>query len=330
MTWLHETWWWVLALFLAVWALLFGIRRDAAGAVGFPSTVTLPSNRGAWVTRSAVRWSRGITLALLGLALLRPQTIRSERVVRSEGIDIVLVMDTSQSMQARDLDGLKPFPMRRDRLQVAKDVVARFIRERAGDRIGLVVFGSTAFTQAPLTLDHRILEQMLEQIQLGVAGTTTAIGDGLGIALKRLEDSVSKSKVVVLLTDGQNNAGALDPRAVATMAKTLGVRIYTIGAGSRAPAGGIDDVRQRGQSADEIDEELLRFIGEQTGGAYFRAESAGALAAIYTQIDRLEKTEREEKRYIDAEDHYPSFLVAGLVLLMLEILLLNTRLRVLP
>jgi Ca-activated chloride channel family protein len=253
--------------------------------------------------------------------------------VSTEGIDIVLAIDASGSMQALDLDAERPIRERRNRLEVVKDVIARFVEKRESDQIGMVVFGSEAFTQCPLTLDHGIVATFIEGLELGVAGDATAIGDGLGTAVKRLKSSKAKSRVVVLLTDGEQNAGALSPEKAAEIAKTFGIRVYTVGAGTRGKAPVLVDTIF-GKSIVEqdfpVDEAVLRRVAEITGGAYFRAEDTAGLASVYDQIDRLEKSEIVSQAYMEYDERFGVFVVPALALLLFEIGLLGTRLRKLP
>jgi Ca-activated chloride channel family protein len=248
-------------------------------------------------------------------------------------VDIVLALDTSGSMQALDLDADRPIAKRRNRLQVATDVVERFVEGRDNDQVGLVVFGDHAFTQCPLTLDHGILSTFLERVEIGMAGDATAIGDALATAVKRLRESKAKSKVVVLLTDGRSNSGAISPGKAAEIAATLGVKVYTIGAGARGPAPFIVDSlfgRQVVYQDVEIDEGGLRRIAESTGGEYFRAEDASALQSIYDRIDQLEKTEITMSSYMEYDEEYRWFVLPAVAMLLLEITLLGTRFRKLP
>lgn len=286
------------------------------------------------LARRLVGGLRWIVVALLLVAALRPQTGRTLTSVDTEGIDIVLVMDTSGSMQALDLDASeRTIARRRDRLQVAVDVVRDFVAARSNDQIGLVVFGERAFTQVPLTLDHGIVDTFLERLEIGMAGDATALGEAVGIAVKRLEGSVADSKVIVLLTDGRNNAGALSPLTAAEVAKTLGVRIYAIGAGTRGKAPFVVQTavgRRLVYENVEIDEEMLTAMAEATGGQYFRAEDESALEQIYAQIDELETTEITMESYTEVDERFAWFVVPALVLLLVEVLLLGTRLRTLP
>ena len=327
----------VFLLWLAAWALIpwLARRRRTAAAVRFSSLQALerlrPSRTLLW--RRLVMGLRVLTVALLVLAMARPQTGRRQVQVHTEGIDIVLVLDTSGSMQALDLDADRAINRRRNRLEVAKAVVDEFIQKRQNDQIGLVVFGSEAFTQCPLTLDHGIVATFLERVEIGMAGDETAIGSAIGTAVKRLRDSEAKSKVMVLLTDGRNNAGALSPRKAAEVAQTFGIKIYTVGAGSRGKAPFIVDSlfgKRVVYETVEIDEATLRDVAARTGGAYYRAEDEAALQEIYDQIDRLEKTEITTHTYMEYNERFRSFVLPALGLLLLQVVLLGTRFRKLP
>lgn len=281
-----------------------------------------------WVV--SLRW---LSIACLIVAAARPQAGRKQANIHSEGIDIVLAVDTSGSMRALDLDTSRSIANRKNRLQVTLDVVARFIEARPNDQIGMVVFGGHAFTQCPLTLDHGIVSALLQEITIGIAGDQTAVGSALATATRRLKNSKAKSKVVILLTDGRNNAGTISPKQAAEIAQAMGVRVYTIGAGSRQKAPfivdglfGKDVVYQN----VEIDEATLKQIAEITGGAYFRAEDAKGLQDIYSQIDALEKTEIEIDAYMEFDEKFSVWLVLALLLLACEQGLLRTRLRMLP
>ena len=274
-------------LWLALW-LWWSDRRAGRASVRFSSLAELerlaPSR--TLILRRLVEWLRVVVIALLIVGMARPQTGRKQTQVRTEGVDIVLVLDTSGSMEALDLDADRPIARRRNRLEVAKEVVDDFVRRRSDDQIALVVFGNEAFTQCPLTLDHGIVSIFLDRVEVGMAGDGTAIGSAVGIALKRLEDSQARSKVIVLLTDGRNNAGLLGPRKAAEVAETLGVKIYSVGAGSRGKAPFLVDSlfgQQVVYQNVEIDEAMLRELAERTGGAYFRAEDREALMALVSE-----------------------------------------------
>lgn len=333
---------WFLGPLVLVWALVAwwlswrrSTKRGGASAVRYSSLATLRQLKPSLTTRLRpwVQGLRLVTVALLVLALARPQTGRKLTEVKTEGLDILLVLDTSGSMQGLDLDADRPISERRNRLQVAKAVVDSFVKKRASDQIGLVVFGAEAFTQCPLTLDHGIVSTFLEQVEIGMAGDSTAIGAALGTAVKRLQKSVAKSKVIVLLTDGINNAGAIAPQQAAEIARTFGIKVYTIGAGARGKAPFLVSTvfgQQVVYDDVEIDDAALKKIAETTGGAYFRAEDKDALASIYDQIDQLEKTEITTQSYMEYEERFPWFVFPALALLLTELLLLHTRFRKLP
>ncbi len=323
---------WVAAWFLVPW---WAHRRRHAAAVRFSNIRTLerlkPSK--TLVLRRIFEGLRLLAVALLMIAMARPQTGRTQTQVRTEGIDIVLVLDTSGSMRALDLDADRRISRRRNRLEVVKDVVETFVEQRDNDQIGLVVFGTEAFTQCPLTLDHGIVATFLDRLEIGMAGNDTAVGSALGTAVKRLRDSDAESKVIILLTDGRSNAGSLSPRKAAEVAATFDVKIYTIGAGTRGQAPVIVDTLfgQRVAYEDvEIDEQTLGEIAERTGGRYFRAEDEDALEEIYREIDELEKTEITMSSYMEYNERFRWFVIPALALLLLEVVLLGTRFRKLP
>ena len=332
---------WVLVPLFIVWVAAWWVLpwlarlRGRQAAVRYSNIDTLkrlrPSRR--ILIRRFVEGIRILVIALLVLAMARPQTGRKQTQVRTEGIDIVLVLDTSGSMQALDLDADRPISRRRNRLEVAQEVVEEFVQGRTNDQVGLVVFGSEAFTQCPLTLDHGIVATFLEGIEIGMAGDATAIGSALGTAVKRLRDSQADSKVIILLTDGRSNAGALSPQKAAEIAETFGIKVYTIGAGTRGKAPFVVDSlfgKQVVYESVEIDEETLREIAERTGGLYFRAEDTGALKSIYEEIDEMEKTEIQTSSYMEYNEQFRRFLIPALALLLLEVVLLGTRYRKLP
>jgi Ca-activated chloride channel family protein len=323
---------WVAAWFFVPW---WAHRRRRAAAVRFSNIQTLTRLRPSktLVLRRIFEGLRIAAVALLLIAMARPQTGRTQTQVRTEGIDIVLVLDTSGSMQALDLDADRRISERRNRLEVVKDVVETFVQKRDNDQIGLVVFGAEAFTQCPLTLDHGIVATFLDRLEIGMAGDATAIGSALGTAVKRLKDSEAESKVIILLTDGRSNAGSLSPRKAAEVAATFDVKVYTIGAGTRGQAPFIVDSifgRQVVYQDVEIDEKTLRQIAEKTGGRYFRAEDEEALEEIYREIDELEKTEITMSSYMEYNERFRWFVIPALALLLLEVVLLGTRFRKLP
>ena len=270
---------------------------------------------------------RYLALAALILAMARPQQTLKEEVVKAEGIDIILAMDLSSSMLAKDFDP--------DRLTVSKEVAAKFVDKRVYDRIGLVVFAGDSFTQTPLTTDHNILKDFLANIVCGMLDDGTAIGMGLATATNRLKDSKSKSKVIILLTDGVNNAGYIKPLTAAEIAKEYDMKIYTIGVGTTGAA--LTPVNRRndgkfvfGMSKVNIDEKLLSEISKMTGGRYFRATDEAMLNSIYDEIDQLEKTEMEVNVFKRYKDIFRIPLMLAFGLLLLEFILRQTILRTLP
>jgi Ca-activated chloride channel family protein len=273
---------------------------------------------------------RCLVIALLATALARPQSGITTTAVLTEGIDIMLCLDTSGSMQALDFTWKGE---RQNRLQVVKRVVSDFIQGRTNDRIGMVVYGAEAFTQCPLTLDYGVLLSFLDRVDIGMAGDTTAIGSALATCVKRLKDLKGKSKVVILLSDGRNNAGSIDPETAAGMASTFGIKVYTIGVGTEGEVPFLADTifgkRYVYQRVD-LDEAILQMIASRTGGTYFKATNTEALAEIYRQIDRMEKTTVETKEYTEYKELFHPFILGGLALLLLEVALTNTRLRRIP
>lgn len=265
---------------------------------------------------------RCCAVALMVVALARPQSTNTQRNVSTEGIDIVLAFDVSGSMQARDF---KP-----DRLTAAKELGIQFISGRRTDRMGLVIFAGESFTLCPLTTDHLTLINMFRDVSIGVLEDGTAIGSGLASAVARIKDSDAKSKVVILLTDGVNNRGEVAPLTAAEIARTFGVRVYTIAVGTygtapfpvQTPFG----VRYQDMKV-EIDEELLKNIAQITGGEFFRATSNKALEAVYEQIDQLEKSKIEVTEYSRKSEEFRPYALAALLLLLLELLLRRTLLR---
>ncbi|NNF13288.1 MAG: VWA domain-containing protein [Gemmatimonadetes bacterium] len=279
-----------------------------------------------WLVRWVPTMLRGLALAAFVVALARPQTSIATENVLTEGIDIVLVLDVSSSMLAEDLEP--------NRIDAAKLVASDFVGGRRNDRLGLVAFAGQAFTQAPLTFDYGVVQRLIAELDVGMIEDGTAVGMGLATAVKRLEASEAESKVVVLLTDGRSNRGEIGPVTAAQMAQALGVRVYTIGAGSQGtarvpvpdPFGGTRYANMR----VDIDEQTLTEVAELTGGRYFRATDAASLAAIYGEIDELERTEIEVQNFTRFEEQFPLPLGVGFVLLMLELVLVQTALRKLP
>ena len=264
-------------------------------------------------------------LVCLVAAAARPQKGMSESRVETEGVDIVLVVDTSTSMRA---DDFSTATKRMDRLDAAKSVLAQFIQARPDDRMGIVAFAAMPYTIAPLTTDHAWLMLQLDRLQTGMLEDATAIGDAIASGVNRLRDSQAKTKLVILLTDGINNAGRLTPPDAAQAAAALGIKVYTIGAGSNQPRpAGIFGLMQGG---NEIDEAALKKIAEITKTQYFRATDLKSLEETYRAIDQMEKTKIELNQYTRYEEKFAPFLALGLLCLALETLLGFTRLGRLP
>ncbi len=263
---------------------------------------------------------------LLVAAMARPQWGTRRTTILTEGVNIILAVDLSESMAALDFKRQGKIV---NRLEAVKGVVKDFIAKRSGDRIGLVVFGSQAYTQLPLNRDYNTIATLLEQLKIGSAGPQTAIGDAIGIALKRLKDIKSKSNIIILLTDGQSNAGELSPQAAAAIAAQTNVKIYTIGVGSKGRAPFLVNDPLFGQryfyQRVDIDEATLEKMAEQTGGLYFRAENTSRLQKIYDTIDRLEKTEVKVRSFAEYREYYRYLLIAALVLITLRALLVTTK-----
>jgi Ca-activated chloride channel family protein len=322
---------WVLALLalvpVALWVRV-RVERRRMGTLRYAAVDTVLRS-GAGLTRWRHRVPsalRALALVALVFALARPQTGATSENVLTEGIDIVLALDISTSMLAEDLEP--------NRLEASKAVAANFVAGRRNDRIGLVAFAGQAFTQAPLTLDYSVVTSLLDELDPHMIEDGTAVGMGLATAVKRLQASDAASKVVILLTDGRSNRGEIGPVTAAQMAQALGVKVYTIGAGSRGTARvPVDDPFQGRVYATmrvDIDEESLRQIAELTGGRYFRATDTESLAAIYEEIDRLETTEIEVENFTQYEERFPLVLAIGLLLVVTEAALARTVLRRLP
>ena len=281
-----------------------------------------------WARLSALPFIlRMLALTLVLVALARPQAgARSEEVL-TEGVDILLAIDISSSMKTEDF---KP----RNRLHVAKEVVADFIRSRPHDRIGMVVFAARALTKCPLTIDHDVLQTLLEDVQIGAIEDGTAIGTAIATSVNRLKDSKAESRIIILLTDGVNNRGEIDPLTAAELAKTFGIKIYTVGAGRDgfAPYPFEDPIYGTvyQEVMVEIDEKTLQDIAQLTDGKYFRATDAQSLVEVYREIDELEKTEIEQREYVQYTELAPYFMAVALGLLLTESLLSRTRLARIP
>ncbi|MDC3196033.1 VWA domain-containing protein [Flavobacteriaceae bacterium] len=317
---------WLLALipFIATWFFLVRKKETA--------TLTVSSLKGFDTTSSflpklkpLLPIIRLISLTLLIIALARPRNVAvSTKVKANRGIDIVMAIDVSASMLARDL---KP-----NRLEALKVVATNFVNRRPNDRIGIVVYAGESFTQTPITSDKDITRRTISEIKWGQLEGGTAIGMGLGSAVNRLKESEAKSKVIILLTDGVNNSGFVDPKTATELAKELNIKVYTVGIGTNGMADFpfSKDARGRLQFRKqqvEIDEELLQFIASETQGQYFRATDNSELQEIYDEIDTLEKTKIEEFKYYNYQEKYRYLLFFAGGLLLLEFILKNTLFR---
>lgn len=321
-----------LLLLIVVLILIYlFFRKDYSkrGTIRFPNlNIVKKVNTGrAGKAKIIIFMFRIIAITLIIIALARPQSGSKEEEVITEGIDIILAMDVSTSMRAEDF---KPI----DRLQAAKIVASDFVKGRANDRIGMVVFAGNSFTQCPLTLDYSIVLKFLEEIETGMIEDGTAIGMAIGNCVNRLKESKAKSKVVILLTDGRNNRGELDPITASYVAKAFNIKIYTIGAGKLGEAlYPIDDPifgKRYVRMPVEIDEDLLRKIADITSGKYFRATDEEKLSRIYKEISEMEKTEIKVKQYTRYSELMAFFINPALFLIFLEIFLSNTIFRKIP
>jgi Ca-activated chloride channel family protein len=315
-------WLLILVIFLAIW-YFFMRKKDTA-------ILTMPSVKGFKVKASILSKLKPIlyvlrllALAAIVVALARPRNVSvSKKTKTNRGIDIVMAIDVSASMLARDL---KP-----NRLEALKKVAVNFVDRRPNDRIGIVVYAGESFTQTPITSDKAIVKRTISELKWGQLEGGTAIGMGLGSGVNRLKESKAKSKVIILLTDGVNNSGNIDPRTATELAKELGIKVYTIGIGtngmadfpwSKDPRTGQLNFRKQ---QVEIDEDLLKEIASETKGKYFRATNNTSLKEIYNEIDKLEKTKIEEFKYYNYQEMYRSLVLLALGLLLLEFLLRNT------
>ena len=310
---------------LIVW-YIFKLRRMQAsfklssgfGLKNAPTTIRVYLRHFPFLLRLAA-------LALLIIVIARPQSVNSSDVSNSEGIDIVMALDVSGTMLAQDFSPT--------RLEAAKKVAAEFINDRSNDRIGLVIFGGESFTQCPLTTDHRVLLNLLNEVKFGMIEDGTAIGLGLANSVNRLKDSKSKSRVVILLTDGSNNAGQIAPLTAAELAASYGIRVYTVGVGSRGtsyanmmtPYG-----MQRAAVSGEFDERTLTEIASITKGTYFRATDATSLKEVYDEIDQMEKTHISVNTVTKRKELYMPFAIFALALIAFELILRRTLLRNIP
>ncbi len=328
-------WWLLLLIALPFVARL--LRRPGgrhSGAMLYSNVWALPrAGTARMAAARAMPWLSVVALALLILAMARPRRLQEVATVTSEGIDIVLTLDISGSMRAEDFQP-------KNRFTVAKEVLGRFVASTEGDRLALVVFAGKAFTQCPLTLDHDMLQRLLEQVELGMIEDGTAIGMAIATGAARLQQSAAESKIIILLTDGMNNAGAIDPITAAKAAGAIGVKIYAVGVGSEEGARiPIDDplfghtyLRNPDGSFQrtKMDEEALRRVAELSGGRYYRAADPGTLEQIYDEIRKLEKSRFETTEYRRYEELAGRFLWPAATILLLQVILSCTWLRKVP
>ncbi|WP_417610732.1 vWA domain-containing protein [Owenweeksia hongkongensis] len=318
---------WLLLIipFLIVWQWFK--NKQQSPELKFPGASLLAAQGANWLAklRPLLYALRLIAIALVIVAMARPRTSEENSKTKSaEGIDIVMAIDVSTSMLSRDL--------RPNRLEATKKVASEFIQERPNDRIGMVVYAGESYTQTPLTSDHKIILNTMKDIKNGLIQDGTAIGMGLATAVNRLKESKAKSKVIILLTDGENNAGNIDPMTAAQLAEEFKIRAYTIGVGTKgtAPTPYAYDMRGNLMYRNlpvNIDEELLKNIADQTGGKYFRATDNDKLNEIYGEIDKLERTKLQELKFYSYDEKFENFALAALILFALELLLRFTVYR---
>ncbi|HQU30881.1 MAG: VWA domain-containing protein [Planctomycetia bacterium] len=308
-------------------------RSRGTNQVVFPSLEALKKIKPSFAQRyrHILIILRSTAIVLFVIALARPQYGNKQTKVTTEGIDIVLAVDVSGSMLAEDFEiGGRRY----NRLHVVKQVVKDFIMKRTNDRIGLVVFAGRPYTQCPMTLDYGMLLQLLDKVEIGMVEDGTAIGSALGSSIERLKNTKAKSKVIILLTDGRNNSGEIDPFTAAEIARTFGIKIYVIGAGTKGlapfPAFDIFGNKVMKQVKVDIDDDALREIARITDGNYYRATDTESLKEIYGQIDKLEKTESDVTQYTEYNELFHYFLLSAFGLLFVELGLAKTKLRKIP
>lgn len=327
----RDPWFFLLLLLIPLMVYRHFRRRD--GMVRFSSIDSMKHIKRSWAlwARHGLLALQCITIILLVIALARPQIGKSETRLTTEGIDIILAVDVSGSMQAEDfqING-----EHHNRLYVVKEVVRDFIKARQNDRIGIVTFAARPYTLCPLTLDYGWLIQQLDRAEIGMIEDGTAIGSAIATSVNRLRTSTAKSKVIILLTDGRNNTGQIDPVTAADAAGVLNVKIYTIGAGTKGlapfPFKDFFGNKVYQQVKIEIDDETLTRIARKTGGIYFRATDTDSLRETYIQIDSMEKTKIEITEYLEYKEFYPYLLMFTIISFVLGIGFANTRLRRLP
>lgn len=321
---LELRWLFLLIPLLVVWYVLKQKKHHSSLAVSTLSGLKdVPKSIKSYL-RHITFVIRLIVVALVIIVMMRPQSRSSFKDIKAEGIDIVMALDISSSMLAKDFSP--------DRLEAAKEVAIDFIDSRPNDRVGLVIFSGESFTQCPLTTDHAVLKNLFAGIKTGMVADGTAIGNGLATAVARIKDSKAKSKVIILLTDGVNNQGQVAPITAADIAQKFGVRVYTVGVGTRGKALSPvamypDGSFQYGYVDVNIDEKVLNHIASLTGGKYFRATDNDKLKEIYKEIDKLEKTIFEERNFTNKAECFFPFAATACVLLLLEFLLRNTLFR---
>lgn len=319
---------WLLTIFIPIIAWYLWKRKGAYPSLSISSTIPFNKIGRPW-REYGLHLLFAIRLGAIGcliFVLARPQTRDSWNTSRTEGTDIILALDISSSMLARDF---KP-----DRLEAAKDVASKFVAARENDNMGLVIFAGESLTGVPMTTDRSTLTNYISSLEMGMIDDGTAIGDGLATAINRIKDGKAKSKSIILLTDGSNNTGTVAPYTAAEIAKKYGIKVYTIGVGRNGTApypvqnyfGHIEYVNMD----VVIDEETLKEIASMTGGKYFRATNNNVLSEIFEEIDSLEKTEIDIRNFSHTEDHYEMWAFLALGLLLLEILFRNTILRKIP
>ncbi|MDD5477472.1 MAG: VWA domain-containing protein [Candidatus Omnitrophica bacterium] len=323
----------LLLLPLAAFIIIYAQSKDLAGGFKFSSGELIKDLKPTFKVflSQKIIYLRLAAVALIILALARPQSPFAGSKITTEGVDIVLALDSSTSMLAEDF---KINGRRENRIEVIKDVVRDFIKERQNDRIAIITFAARAYTVCPLTLDYSWLLTNLERIRAGMLEDGTAIGSGIATSLNRLKNSKAKSKIIILLTDGRNNLGTISPSTAAEAAKALKVKIYTIGAGSKGlipyPVRDLFGNKVYQQIEADLDEGTLSKIASLTAAKFYRATDTESLRNIYGEIDKLEKTPIQEKGYLQYNELFPLFLIPGLILLFLEIVLTNTVLRKVP
>ena len=319
---------WAFILFVTLPLLGWVRRRRVVPSLRLSTTASFSQVGRSWALSGPriVSFCLMLALVLMIVALARPRMGVEHSMVTSAGINIVIALDTSGSMAALDF---KQEGKVVDRLEAVKQVVDRFVAGRDGDRIGLVVFGTEAFTQIPLTRDYSTISSILREVEIGAAGEQTAIGDAVGISLKRLEDIESTSNIIIVLTDGESNAGELSPDIAADLAAQRGVKVYTIGVGTRGKVPFLVDHPFFGKryiyQEVSMDEGTLTSIAKKTGGLYFRAEDAAALATIWSTIDGMETSEVEMISWTEYREYYKGLLLVALALILLSVTLDNTR-----